>query len=566
MGCVVPPFLSVSSLLQVIRFLHRRCEPNRRLAGSLRTDASTIKSGHKYGCILYWASRRRSRMKLDRLEAFFSASPSAKLMRSPHAAHVIHFLFRQFKESGQITCPHSRLLQQLSDFLEIIHITDPEILKDRPETYLTNWSSGDQRWLRRFLGAAHAEAVYELTPHTEDVLTFLAEALGRNIGFVGTESRLRRIIETLSDIVIRGSADPTRRLEHLRRERERIDQEIVAIESGESVATYSSTAIRERFADAVSNLASLQGDFRAVEDRFKEITRDVQKRQADVDGSRGEILGLALAAEDSLKLQDQGVSFDEFVRLILSPTKQDQLETIFEQLNEIEVLADQVEGMHRIHGMIGSLSDEAEKVLRTTRRLSSTLRRLLDSRVISSRLRVANVLREIRAAAVRLAENRPEEEVGIEILSELDLVNVWNRPFWTAPVEFAAAELIDHKPDDDDRLAAFRHLAGLQRLDWESMRENVSSMLQEIPQLPLADLLLAHPPQSGAVEVLGYVQIAHEDGHHIDDRITETIRLETTPLDETDEALPELYDVPRVVFLSGELRAMVRGLNSEGAP
>jgi hypothetical protein len=504
-------------------------------------------------------------MKLDRLEAFFSASPSAKLMRSPHAAHIIYFLFRQFKESGQITWPHSKLLQQLNDFLEVIHSADPEILKDRPETYLTIWSSGETRWLRRYLDATHAEAVYELTPHTEDVLTFLSEALGRNMGFVGTESRLRRIIETLSDIVIRGSADPTRRLEHLHRERERIDQEIAAIESGASVSTYSSTAIRERFADAVSNLASLQGDFRAVEDCFKDITRDVQKRQVDIDGARGEILGLALAAEDSLKLQDQGVSFDEFVRLILSPTKQDQLETIFAQLSEIEVLADQIEGMRRIHGMIGSLSDEAEKVLRTTRRLSSSLRRLLDSRSISSRLRLANVLREIRAVAVRLAENRGENEVGIEVLSELELVNAWDRPFWTAPVEFEAPELSDHQPDDDDRLAAFRDLAGLQRLDWESMRNNVSCMLRETPRLSLSDLLLAFPPQSGAVEVLGYVQIAHEDGHHIDSRVRETIRLRNEFPDETDDDLAELYDVPSVVFLSRELRDMVQGLNSEGA-
>lgn len=81
--------------------------------------------------------RYRYRMKLDRLEAFFSASPSAKLMRSPHAAHIIFFLFRQFKDSGNITWPQSKLLQQLNDFLEVTHDADPEILKDRPETYLT---------------------------------------------------------------------------------------------------------------------------------------------------------------------------------------------------------------------------------------------------------------------------------------------------------------------------------------------------------------------------------------------------------------------------------------------
>src|SRR5690606_29501506 len=94
-------------------------------------------------------------------------------------------------------------------------------------------------------------------------------------------SRLSRIIATLSDLVVRGSADPERRLAYLRAERERIDAEIRSIEAGHAVETHSPTAIRERFADAVSDLVSLQGDFRAVEESFKAITRDVQKRQAE---------------------------------------------------------------------------------------------------------------------------------------------------------------------------------------------------------------------------------------------------------------------------------------------
>lgn len=483
-------------------------------------------------------------------------------MRSPHAAHIIYFFYRQFKDSGSITAPHSLLVQHLSEFLEDVHKIQPDVLIDRPETYLVAWSSGDSRWLRRFLDTTHSEAVYELTPHTEDVLKFLGEALDRSLGFVGTESRLKRIIETLSDIVVRGSADPSRRLDHLRAERDRIDLEISAIESGAAVSTYSSTAIRERFADAVTDLTSLQGDFRAVEDSFKEITRNVQKRQAEMDGGRGDILGFALAAEDNLKVQDQGVSFDEFVRLVLSPSKQEQFDRIVSQLDEIDVLVEQVDGMRRIRGMIGSLSDEAEKVLRTTRRLSSTLRRLLNSRVNSARLRLAAVLREIRGAAVRLAENPPRESVGIEIMSELDLLNVWERTFWTAPARFDSPALTDHQPDDDDRRAAFRHLAGLQRLDWDAMKQNIANMLREASRVPLSELLTVYPPAGGVIEILGYVQIAHDDGHLIDDQVTETIRLprgDVTPgIHET--AGIEEYEVPRVVFLSGHLKDLTVGL------
>ncbi len=156
----------------------------------------------------------------------------------------------------------------------------------------------------------------------------------------------------------------------------------------------------------------------------------------------------------------------------------------------------------------------------------------------------------------------PEDSVGVEVLTELDLHNIWERPFWTAPKQFDAPELSDHEPDDDDRLAAFRRLAGLQRLDWETMRENVTSMLREASRIPLPELLEAHPPTAGAVEVLGYVQIAHDDGHHIDNRVTETIRLGPPEADgpgpDPDDA--ELFDVPHVVFLSRELRSLDRGL------
>jgi hypothetical protein len=498
----------------------------------------------------------RTVVNLDRLQTFFSTSPSAKLMRSPHAAHIVCFLYQHFKASERIVSPNSSLVQQLSEFLDQVHQTEPDMLKDRAETYVATWSTGDSRWMRRFLDAAHTEPVYELTPHTEDVLKFLDEVLERNFGFVGTESRLKRIVDTLSDIVVRGSADPARRLDYLRAERERIEREIASIEAGDEPVIYSSTAIRERFADALSDLASLQGDFRAVEESFKAITRNVQKQQAEREGSRGEILGFALDAEDNLKSQDQGISFDEFVRLVLSPRKQDELETIVQRLHEIEALAEQVEGMRRLRGMMGNLSDEAEKVLGTTRRLSATLRRLLDTRVTASRLRLAGILREIRAAAVRLAECAPKDSCMVNIFAELDLCNAFERTFWTAPAQFETQALSEHEPDEDDLLATFRRFAELRRLDWTGMRSRIAEMLRDEDRVPLAELLAVHPPESGAVEVLGYVQIAHDDGHLIDPGQIDVLRLPgSAAACEQDNAC--VYEAPHVVFLNHRLRAFV---------
>jgi hypothetical protein len=374
--------------------------------------------------------------------------------------------------------------------------------------------------------------------------------LDRTLGFIGTESRLSRIVATLSDIVVRGSSDPDKRIKYLRTQQSQIEQEIRSIEAGNAVETHSPTAIRERFADAVSDLVSLQGDFRAVEESFKNITRDVQKRQVESIDSRGSILGFALDAEDQLKEQDQGASFQAFVRLILSQLQQDELERMIAQLDEIVELTEQLEGKQRVKGMIGSLSREAEKVLQVTRRLNATLRRLLDSRSSNTRLRLAELLCEIRTLAARRADDPPS--AGIEIFADLELLNVHQRTFWESPVRFTDLELSNVAHTDDDRVLAFKRLAEMQRLDWDAMRANIGDLLQSREQATLPEVLQAHPPHGGTIEILGYIQLAHDDGHSVNKDDVEIVHI----ADHEGERDPRPFEVPRVTFLSDRLRAI----------
>ena len=203
--------------------------------------------------------------------------------------------------------------------------------------------------------------------------------------------------------------------------------------------------------------------------------------------------------------------------------------------------------------MIDSLSSEAENVLHTTGRLSSTLRRLLDTRAGASRLRLASVLREIQAAAVRRAEHPPD--IGINVQTELKLLNAFSRTFWQSPVEFDELELTNNEPDEDDRMIAFRHLAEMQRLDWSSMRSNIGRLVQTAERVSLPELLAAHPPRSGSIEVLGYIQIAHDDGHDVDNK-----RMDVVNLNGDDD--PQLLEIPRVMFLSERVRLLHGHLRS----
>jgi hypothetical protein len=319
-------------------------------------------------------------MHLGKLLVYFETSPALSLLRARNAPFVIDFLELQFKQPGRIVIPHSELLASLVLYLEDLQEAYPQSMTDKPEAYLSDWCSPDRRWLQRFLEAGRDEPVYQLTPHTEDVFAFLDRVLDRDLGFVGTESRLKLVIETLADLVVGASDDPETRLAYLQAEQERLHAEIAQIKNDGQISKYQPAQIRERFSTAVSLLRQLQGDFRAVEDSFREITIQVQKRQQGGHESRGTILEFALDAEDLLKQEDQGVSFYEFVKLILSPSQTERLEKVIQQVRKIPELMQQQEGMETVRNMITLLQNEAEKVMRTNQRLSATLRRLLDAR------------------------------------------------------------------------------------------------------------------------------------------------------------------------------------------
>jgi hypothetical protein len=488
-------------------------------------------------------------MQLNWLLSHIDNSSSIGLLRSKHAPFLIDFFLSQFKRSDPSSTSDGiqfgmhELTLALRDYLERLHESHPDVLVDSAENYLADWSSSKKRYLRRFLDAEADEPLYELTSATEDVLTFLDQVARRETQFVGTESRLKRIIETLADLAIGASEDVEGRLRHLRGQRETLDAQIRELESGGDVQTYHETAIRERFAGALADLIQLQGDFRAVEDRFKEIIREVQKQQLTSDASRGEILGDALDAEEGLKNEDQGVSFDEFARLILSPAKQENLDAIIRDVVRLEGLGRDHDGINRVRDMVPSLTGEARKVLRTYQRLSTTLRRLLDRDARSQRQRLGQVLDEIRSLSVRLAD-RPDRQQAckLEFDHELDLFLPLERPFWSPPTEFESIDLATHQIDDDDRIAAFSDLAMLKSLDWTRLRDRIRVGIEVRGEIRLVDLV-EESGTSDAVDVMGLIQIAHEDKHTIDHESRTTVRVRWKDGNEIELEIPEVIYV-----------------------
>ena len=484
-------------------------------------------------------------MTPERLLIHFETSTAIKLLQAKSAPLIVSFLHQQFKQTRVIAIPHSEFLPALKAYQERLQEIGCDGLRDKAEEYLRDWSSPDKRWLHRFLESGRDEPMYQLTPHSEVVIEFLEHALQQDLTFVGTESRLRLVIQTLEELLVGSSDDPEVRLQHLRDEQARIAAEIASIEQHGLVTTFGPTRIREQFAIAVRMLRQLQGDFRAVEDKFKEITRQVQQRQVLGVESRGGILGDALGAEDELKRQDQGVSFFEFLKFIQSPQRQDRLQAVIKQLLQLHELADQAEGLETIRHMVRGLLDEAEKVLQTTRRLSASLRRLIDTRSQQEQRRVTELLRQIRVLAASMSD-APPKSLGIEINDAIPISAPMSRTNWAPLSRFERIDLTEHIADEALRREVFRQFLQLRPIDWGGMRRRVRQALEPRGHCTLRELLDDEPPE-GLLDVLGYLQIACDDRHLVRPDATEEFVLRNGELGMV------AVTVPLVTFVSGAL-------------
>jgi hypothetical protein len=487
-------------------------------------------------------------VELNELRDFLSHSPALRLFRAQNGAMILAFFFRVFKHESRITIPQDQLLAELADFQESIAEIEPGMLPNSPQEYLNSWCKADVRFLHRFFQGGSDEPVYQLTAATEAALRFVQETLERESGSVGAESCVHVIVETLKDLAVYGLGDPTHQIALLEAERNQIQRKIDRIRQTGKPEVYEPAQTREKFAFAMDLLRRVTSDFRQVEDKFKAITREVQDRQMAGD-HKGGLLEYVLDAETLLKESDQGRSFYGFVNLILSPARQEQLRQVIEQVLRIESLAHQEEDRETLLGMIPSLTAEAELVMQTIQRLSASITRLLDGRIASERRQVALTIDEILKQA-RQARNEEPLDAGLEIESEFRVFSPFSRPFWSPSSGIEAVALQEDAAPIEETDEAFDLLAQMRRLDWEGMRENVRELTAYQPSVSLPRLLQEHPPRSGAVEVLAYIQIA-EEGPHLVDATSE----DEVPLPTAHEGAPQrALRIPRVIFRQTETR------------
>ena len=99
--------------------------------------------------------------------------------------------------------------------------------------------------------------------------------------------------------------------------------------------TYEDYQVKSRY-EEVNRLANeLIGDFKEVEDNFKEITRKIYERQQQAELSKGTLLAETFDALYELRSTDQGKSFYAFWQFMLDDISQSDFQKLTKEVYDV---------------------------------------------------------------------------------------------------------------------------------------------------------------------------------------------------------------------------------------
>ena len=473
-------------------------------------------------------------MDHDALSALRRHHPAWQLLRADNAPLVAAVLHRIFVSENTRTIAQPSLSEALDDELHRLRMQDPDAYPKDAASYLSDWSAPERGWLRKFYPENSDVPHYDLTPAAEKALTWL-ESLGER-SFVGTESRLMTMYSLLQQMVEGKQSDPAERIRALEQRRDDLDAQIERYRAGE-IPIMDDTGLRDRYQQFTATARALLSDFREVEENFRLLDRTVREKIAGWQGPRGQLLDQVLGERDAIADSDQGVSFAAFWNFLMSTQRQDDFDRMLETVLAQPALhgADQ-----QTRYVVSDWLKAGDAVQRTVAHLSRQLRRFLDDQAYLQNRRIAELSREIEAAALTVRGNPPQGAFTQISGVRADVTMPMSRPLHDTsdPVHLTDVEVVE--ADDEIELDA---LFNYFMVDTTRLRSAIDESLADADQVTLSGIIENHGLPQGLAELVNYLKLADDDprGAFADDT-TETVSWTTD--DRQVEA-----DIPTVIFV-----------------
>ncbi|NJN65975.1 MAG: DUF3375 domain-containing protein [Chloroflexaceae bacterium] len=453
-------------------------------------------------------------MNYETIAYLLEREPAIRLLQMRNAAFVIGFLYRAFKQAHRLTVPSAELTEQLEAYQEEIRQCHPDLYPQPAKTYLDTWCDDDHQVVRQYYERYGDDPVFELTPGTEKAMAWLEGFTRRP--FIGAESRFLHIFDLLEEIARESTSDVETRLAFLERQQAVIQEEIATIRQTGEVPQFTTTQMSERFLEANHEARRLLADFKEVEQNFRDITRAVREEHLKEGVRKGSVVAHVIQEDEALKQSDQGRSFYAFWEFLMSPSKQDELHDLLTMVYSLPCLGPLSQEERLLWDIKPRLIDAGEKIVQSNYRLAEQLRRILDEQHIQETRRVLELAADIKKLALEMMHTLPAEDdaLSVEIEGPPDIRLPMERPLWTRPDEAVFNTWNVSRPDEATPGDIIRSLRSQFYVDEAILKQQIGAILENRPEITLAELTTYYPVQKGLPEIIAYFSLAASEERH----------------------------------------------------
>lgn len=472
-------------------------------------------------------------MKYEQVKNIIKNSPTVKMLRSTNAAMTISFLHNQFRENNEQPISNSILVQKLADYLDELNYQDEEDLElsslnmdsiDKARKYIEQWTNEDNRYLSNYTDESTKEVMNVPTKHTSKVLQIVELLKDRKL--VGTESKFKDIFNKLKELIDNSIEDPAKKIEELKKRKEEIEDEIRTIQREQTVKTYENYQIKSRFDEVTKLTNELIGDFREVEENFKDIVRNIYEKQSDKSLSKGKILHYTFDSLDELRQTEQGKSFYAFWTFLLDDLSQEELKVL---VNDVYKILDD-RGIEYSEKFLRKaktvLHLSGRKVFDSNNLLADKLTRVIAEKNLEERKKAKETINTIRNLALQLIGKKTSLESYITIEGDAMI----NLPMEKKLGEEQIISQFDEQPkaaSNELDIDALSKLIDTKHINKKELLNNVETLLNEKSQVVLSEVLNEYPISKGLAEVLGYISLVQTtDKFYINEKETEYLKFD----------------------------------------
>lgn len=431
-------------------------------------------------------------------------NPAWCALRKRHAGVILGFLAAQFPDVGRQRLKESVLVAALESWLAGLRASgkiEDEFTARRAQEYIKEWR--DEELLYSAYGDRPDEPEYDITAATENAIRFASSLDNRRT--LGTESRLKNIVDLLEDLMQIAAETPEERLAILTKRRLEIDYEIERISVGGSIRA-EAREIRERFYAIVSLVTAIVSDFRSLEELFRGLSAETRARFIGWEGARGAALDHVFSGQDLLKDSDEGRSFSAFMGIIHDTGERERVDNLVEAVTSLSELADVKERVE-LRRLVSSLTGGALRVQGEKRRLARELRRFIDDQVRGEGKRIKELAHETERLALQLKDHWPSGAFDLLEITEpkIAMRTVAGRSLSRMQQAMTVdSEIVQGEAPAGDPLANF----GGDEVDRSELEAEIRRCLAGRRTLSLREFVEGFPRELGLGELVAITAIA----------------------------------------------------------